>query len=151
MKVNIISNHRERGLTHDVKILAGLLYSTGDVQVKLVQYIQPQCEESDVNIFVELVNPSLFAYASKNIWIPNHEWTYRTWLPYLHMMNEIWVKTEEAQRIFKQLTPTHVRYIGWTSLPKEFSSNKDYMKAIVPLGKNMYREINVLFEAYSFL
>ena len=148
MKVNIISNHRQStGLTHDVRILAGLLSSKG-AEIKLVQYIQPQCEEADVNIFVETVNPSLFAYASKNIWIPNHESTYRAWIPYLHMMNEIWVKTREAEAIFKPLTPTRVKYIGWTSINKQTPSRKNYYKAIVPLGKNEKREIAILFEAY---
>ena len=148
MKINIISNHRERGLIHDVKILAGLLYSTGGVEVKLIQYVQPQCEEADVNIFVEIVNPSLFAYASKNIWIPNPESTYQSWIPYMHMMNEIWVKTREAETIFSGLTKTPVKYIGWSSINKQTPSRKNYYKAIVPLGKNEKREIAILFEAY---
>lgn len=149
MKVNIISNHRQStGLTHDVRILAGLLSSKG-AEIKLVQYIQPQCEEADVNIFVETVNPSLFAYASKNIWIPNHESTYRAWIPYLHMMNEIWVKTREAEAIFKPLTPTRVKYIGWSSINKQTPSRKNYYKAIVPVGKNQNRELAVLFDAYK--
>jgi glycosyltransferase involved in cell wall biosynthesis len=154
MRVNIISNHRKHtGLLQDANILRGLLTVVFEDQVEAhnVQYTQPQCQDADVNIFLEVVNPALFPYAQKNIWIPNHEWTYRTWLPYLHMMDEIWVKTEDAGRMFRTLTKTRVRYIGWTSLPKEFCSNKDYTKAIVPLGKNMYREINVLFEAYLLI
>jgi glycosyltransferase involved in cell wall biosynthesis len=152
MRINIISNHRKNtGLSQDVNILCGLLTAIFDenVHLQLVQYVQPQCQEADVNIFIEVINPSLFSYAAKNIWIPNHECTPLTWVPYMHMMNEIWVKTHEGQRIFKDLTPTNVRYIGWTSLNKETPSSKNYFKAIVPVGKNPNREIDVLFEAYD--
>jgi len=151
MRVNLISNYRKNtGLSQDVNILRGLLTVVfhDNVEIQLVQYIQPQCQEADINIFLELVNPSLFSYAAKNIWIPNHECTPRTWIPYMNMVNEIWVKTHEAERIFKELTPTHVRYIGWTSLNKQFPAKKNYHSAIVPLGKNQNREIDVLFQAY---
>ncbi len=152
MRVNLISNHRPgTGLAQDVNIMRGLLTAIfeDNVQIQLVQYVQPHCSEADVNVFFEVINPSLFAYAAKNIWIPNHERTPKTWLPYLHMVNEIWVKTEEAEEIFKALTPTHVRYIGWTSLNKQTPSKKNYFKAIVPLGKNVYREISPLLHAYQ--
>jgi len=154
MRINLISNHRsDTGLSHDVNIIRGVLTAVFDnkVQINLVQHIQPQCAEADFNIFFEVINPSLFAYAGRNIWIPNHEWTYQTWIPYMHMVNEIWVKTHEAEQIFKAVTSTHVRYIGWTSISKEFSSKKNYYKAIVPLGKNIYREIEVIFDAYIHL
>ena len=151
MRVNLISNyHKNTSLSKDVDIMRGLLIAVfdTDVDIQLVQYAQPQCQEADVNVFFEVINPSLLSYAAKNIWIPNHEQTLKTWEPYLNMMNEIWVKTHEAESIFKAITPTHVRYIGWTSLNKQFPEKKNYYKAIVPLGKNFNREIDVLFNAY---
>lgn len=151
MRVNLISNHRKNtGLSQDVNILRGLLTAIFDknVQIQFVQCVQPQCQEADINIFLELVNPSLLSYAAKNIWIPNAEYTPRTWIPYMNMMNEIWVKTHEAERIFKELTSTHVRYIGWSSLNKQFPEKKNYYNAIVPLGKHQNREIDLLFQAY---
>ena len=154
MRVNIISNIRPNtGLMQDVKLLQGIITIVfgENVQIKLVQYILPQCDEADVNIFVEVINPSLFSYAGKNIWIPNHECTYKSWIPYLHMVNEIWVKTHEAERVFKELTPTHVRYIGWTSINKQTPKRKNYYKAIVPVGKNMCREVDVLLNAYMHI
>lgn len=153
MKVNLISNHRPNtGLTQDVNIMRGILSAVfeKDVEVTLVQFVQPQCSEADVNIFFEVVNPSLFPFAAKNIWIPNHESTYTSWLPYLDMVNEIWVKTHEAERIFKDLTPTHVRYIGWTSINKQTPSKKNYYKALVPIGKNINRDIDTLLSAYVY-
>ncbi len=154
MRVNLISNHRQgTGLWQDVAIMKGILTAVFDenVQIQLVQFVQPQCSEADINIFIEKLNPSLFSYAAKNIWIPNPEMTPKTWEPYLHMVNEIWVKTHEAEEIFKKLTPTTVRYIGWTSLNKETPSKKNYFKAIVPLGKNTYREYEIIFKAYQIL
>lgn len=154
MRVNIISNHRPgTGLSQDVNILRGILTAIFEdkVEIRLVQYIQPHCAEADVNVFVEVINPSLFSYAAKNIWIPNPELTPTTWTPYLHMVTEIWAKTEECASIFRKLTPTKVRYIGWTSLNKETPSKKNYFKAIVPLGKNFHREIDPLLQAYQKL
>ena len=150
MRVNLISNLRPNtGLAQDIKILYGIIYAAFNekVEIRMVSYHQPQCEYGDINVFLETINPSLFTYASKNIWIPNHENTYKTWLPYLDIVNEIWVKTHEAERIFKQLTPTKIRYIGWTSINKQTPTKKNYYKAIVPIGKAP-REIDVLFKAY---
>lgn len=154
MRVNLISNHRPgTGLSQDVNIMRGLLTAIFEdsVQIKLVQYVQPQCSEADINIFFEVVNPSLFSFAARNIWIPNPEQTYKTWEPYLHMVNEIWTKTTEAYDLFSKLTPTKVRYIGWTSLNKQTPSKKNYFKALVPLGNNTHREITPLFHALQQL
>lgn len=154
MRVNLISNHRQStGLAQDVNIIRGLLTALFEdkIQIQLVQYVQPHCSEADINIFFEILNPSLFSYASRNIWIPNPEMTPKTWLPYFHMLNEIWVKTHEAEEIFNKLTPTNVRYIGWTSLNKETPSKKNYFKAIVPIGKNTNREYEPIFRAYRHI
>lgn len=154
MRVNLISNHRPgTGLAQDVNVMRGILTAIFEdkVQISMVQYVQPHCQEADVNVFLEVMNPSLLSYAAKNIWIPNHEWTYKTWVPYLHMVNEIWAKTTEAKDIFEKLTPTPVRYVGWTSLNKETPSRKNYFKAIVPLGKNIHREVSPILHAYQTL
>ena len=152
MRVNIISNHRPNtGLSQDSKILGGILYGMFEekLELKYVQYVQPECSEADVNVFLGMMNPSLLSYAATNVWIPNHELTPRTWTPYLEMVDEIWVKTTEAERIFSSLTTKKVRYIGWTSLNKQTPKRKNYYKAIVPLEKNIYRECDVLLSAYK--
>jgi hypothetical protein len=154
MRVNLISNHRPgTGVSQDVNIMRGILTAMfeDNVQLSLVQYIQPQCNEADINIFIDTVNPSLFSYAARNIWIPNPEMTPNTWEPYLHMVNEIWTKTTEATELFKKLTPTTVKYIGWTSLNKQTPSKKNYYKALVPLGSNFNREIIPLIHAIQQL
>ena len=152
MKVNLIANFNANGLTQDALILKGMLFGLfqKDVQVKSVPHVFPHCEEADVNVFFEVINPSLFPYARKNIWIPNLEWTYRTWQPYLHMVDEIWAKTHECKDVLSRMTSTPIRYIGWTSIDKVWNDDlkKNYHKAIVPVGKNIFRHPRPIFQAY---
>jgi hypothetical protein len=146
MRVNLIGNFKPNtGLQQDAKILRGLLALVyEDVQIRNVRHISPECTEADLNIFIEVMNPALLQFAGKNIWIPNPEWTYKTWEPYLKMMDEIWVKTHEAEVIFAEYNPI---YIGWTSIDKELKS-KDYNKAICLVGKNIYRHPKPILRAY---
>lgn len=154
MKVNIVSNNRKNtGLSQDVAILRGILTAIfqKDIQIFSVNYILPECPEADYNIFLEVINPCLFSYASKNIWIPNPEWTYTNWVPYFEMVDEIWVKTKEAETIIKSLTNSPVFNIGWSSIDKVWNPEehkKNYYKAIVPVGKNIYRHPKPIFQAY---
>lgn len=154
MKVNIVWNpSRNTGLSQDIGILRGILTAVFDknVEVFSVNHVLPECHDADYNIFVEVVNPSLFPYARKNIWIPNPEWTFKSWKPYLNMVDEIWCKTHESLSIFSPITKSTVRYIGWTSIDKVWNLNtdrKNYYKAIVPVGKNIYRHPKPVFQAY---
>lgn len=156
MKINIVANFQKNtGLMQDAALLRGMLTVVfGDnIQIFRVPHVFPQCDPADYNIFLEVINPSLFSYARKNIWIPNAEWTYKTWIPYLHMVDEIWVKTIEAQRIFNEAVDykVPVRLIGWTSIDKTYDpthDKKNYSKAILPVGKNIYRNPKPVFQAY---
>ena len=88
-------------------------------------------------------------YAGKNIWLPNPEWTYKTWEPYAHMMDGIWVKTHEAETLFAEwVDPSKIRYIGWTSIDKVMPDKKNFWKAIVPCGKNIWRNPIPILQAY---
>jgi hypothetical protein len=154
MKVNIIWNSRKQtGLSQDIGLLRGILTAVfGDkVEIFSVNHNFPECQDADYNIFVEVMNPSLLSYARKNIWIPNPEWTYLAWKPYLSMVDEIWVKTREAEEIMSKETNTLIRNIGWTSIDKVWnpdSDRKNYHKAFVPVGKNIYRHPKPILQAY---
>lgn len=156
MKVNIVGNFQSNtGLMQDAAILRGILAGIFGESVKIfrVPHILPECGEADINFFLEVINPALFSYAKKNIWIPNAEWTYKTWTPYLQMIDEIWVKTTEARRIFNEAVDYKkpVIQIGWTSIDKVWNPDtdkKNYSKAIVPVGKNIYRHPKPVFQAY---
>ena len=147
MRINLIANFGTLGLNQDASLIRGLLTNQfPDSTILRVSSNQPECQEADLNIFLEVVNPCLLIYAGYNVWIPNPEWTYKTWIPYISMMDSIWVKTREAEKIFREYTP-NVRYIGWTSIDKVYQP-KNYSKAIVLIGKNFYRNPKALMKAY---
>jgi hypothetical protein len=148
MRVNIIGNTNSLGLAQDIHILHGMVFNTlgkGTV-IRHVPHFHPQCEEADINFFVESINPSLFHSAAKNIWIPHPEWTQKSWKPYGNMVDEIWVKTHEAATLFADWGK--VRYINWTSVDKTVPITKDYGRAIVPVGKNPWRHPKPIIQAY---
>lgn len=152
MRVNIIgaiSNGRFTGVSQDMQILHGLIVHVlgQETEIRHIPHYYPQCAEADINFFVEVINPALFHYAGKNIWIPNPEWTYKTWESYAKMVDEIWVKTHEAEKLFAEWGVT-TRYIGWTSIDKIMPDKKNYHKAIVPVGKNIWRNPRPIIQAY---
>jgi hypothetical protein len=150
MRVNIIGNHKKgSGVAQDVGILHGLIVHVlgEDTQIRHVPHYYPQCPEAEVNFFIEVVNPALLPYASKNIWIPNMEWTYKAWEPYAKMVDEVWVKTHEAKKILEEWGVS-AKYIGWTSIDKIFPDKKNYHKAFVPVGKNIWRNPRPIIQAY---
>ena len=151
MRVNIIGNHKKNtGVTQDVHILHGLIVHVfgKETEIRHIPNYYPQCPQAEVNFFIEVINPILFQYAAKNIWIPNPEWTYKTWEPYARMVDEIWVKTHEAEKLFGDWECKKIRYIGWTSIDKVMAEKKNYHKAIVPTGKNLWRNPRPIIQTY---
>lgn len=148
MRINLIGNFGSAGLNQDASLLRGLLVNLfPECIIHRVTSNQPQCSEAELNIFLEIVNPCLLTYAGHNAWIPNPDWTYKSWIPYIGMMDSIWVKTREAEDMFKQYTGK-VFYMGWTSIDKVYEAKKEYSKAIVLVGKNPYRNPKPLLKAY---
>jgi hypothetical protein len=71
------------------------------------------------------------------------------------MVDEIWVKTREAYNIFYEWkaqstieNPVVIQYIGWTSIDKVVPETKNYNKAIVPAGKNVWRNPRPIIQCY---
>lgn len=150
MRINLISNNRNQtGLAQDVDLFQGMWSIVDNTAVfNRVHHSHPECPEADINVFFEVLNPSLFTFAGKNIWIPNPEWTYKTWEPYFGKLDEIWCKTYHAVEIFKQW---NAKYIGWSSIAKGESLKKNYHKAIVLVGKNIFRHPQIIVDAYRML
>ena len=149
MRINLIGNFKaSTGLTQDSMILRGMLtHKFGECEIRNIHYFMPQCPEAELNIFIEVINSALFSYAAKNVWIPNPEWTYKNWIPYFSMVDEVWAKTYEGETLFLTHTPK-VKYIGWTSIDKVFHPKKNYHKAIVLVGKNIFRNPKPVLQAY---
>ena len=152
MRVNLIGTATPvTGLAQDTQILHALFAHVlgPDAQIRHIPHFNPKCPEAEVNVFIEVINPALFPYAARNVWVPNPEWTYQTWFPYAAMVDEIWVKTHEAVDLFKAIpgcAPVH--YVGWTSIDKKYNPEKNYSKGIVPVGKNIWRHPKPLVQAY---
>jgi hypothetical protein len=150
MRVNLVGSHRPgTGVGQDLQILHGLIAHVlgADTQIRHIPHYYPQCPEADVTVFIEVITPSLIAYGGRTIWIPNPEWTYATWAPYASHVDEVWVKTRDAEAIFAAAgIPT--RYIGWTSIDKTLAPAPSYSKAIVPTGKNIWRNPKPILQAY---
>jgi glycosyltransferase involved in cell wall biosynthesis len=150
MRINIIGNlKKDTGVQQDVHILHAMLVNVfgKDSEIRHIPHYFPQCLQAELNFFVEVMNPALIPYAAKNIWIPNPEWTYQTWEPYAKMVDAIWVKTHEAQKIFAEWG-VETTYVGWTSIDKVRPETKNYSKAIVPVGKNLWRNPKPIVQAY---
>ena len=82
--MNIIGNTNSLGLAQDIHILHGMIFNIlgkGTV-IRHVPHFHPQCEEAEINFFVESINPALFQFAAKNVWVPHPEWTQKAWEPY---------------------------------------------------------------------
>lgn len=63
MRVNLILS-ASPGLSQDAALFAGILSHVlgGDkVQFRRVPHVHPQCEEAEVNVFFEVLNPVLFS------------------------------------------------------------------------------------------
>jgi hypothetical protein len=131
MRVNLISNNRNQtGLSLDVDLLQGIIaHISPETTFNRVHHSHPECPEADVNIFFEILNPSLFTYAGKNIWIPNPEWTYKSWEPYFGQLDHIWCKTDHAVEIFKPFNP-NTTFIGWSSIAKGIAPKRRLEGAI---------------------
>ena len=152
MRVNIISNFRENtGLMQDANLLRAIITAfIPEVKIFKVPHMLPECGDAELNIFLEVMNPLLFSFARKNVWIPNPEWTYKTWVPYLKLIDEVWAKTSEAYEIFNNMGVKTIE-IGWSSLDKcwDISEKKNYHKAIVPVGRNIFRYPKPILQAYD--
>lgn len=152
MRVNLISNNRNQtGLTHDVDLLQGVWHLVfEDTKFRRVHHAHPECPEAEINVFFEILNPSLFTYASVNIWIPNPEWTYKSWESYFSQLDQIWCKTQHAVEIFKPFNP-NTFYVGWSSIAKGVPERKNYSKAIVLAGKNIFRHPQIVINSYMLI
>ena len=132
LTINIIFNNNHFGLSNDAKLLVQHLNSVSQTsklfqfKVCAVPFYKSQTAPATINIFLEIINPLLVHYAKINILIPNQEWFYRDWFPYLDLMDFIWTKTNTANKCFKesndlQQTQGNVEKlinIGWTSIDR---------------------------------
>ena len=130
MKVRIISRNNGWGLSQDIAILRSALVgiSGKSITVEYADWRAIPTGKADLNVFLELLNPAWYAFAERNVLVPNPEWFMPAWLPHLKALEAVWCKTQDATRIFAQHHP-RTEYIGWTS--------RDCLEAKVPRERSL--------------
>lgn len=114
MKINIISVDNRVGLSQDIRILKEILEKKHEVNVIDIYNRRVVKQKAIINIWLEVLDHRYFGFGDYNILIPNPEWFYTAWSKWLKQINEIWVKTQDAAKIFKPLH-NDIKYISWTS------------------------------------
>jgi hypothetical protein len=99
MKIHLISNDNEAGLSTDMHLLEEILTSVGH-EVHRIHWTARSMYKCDVGIFLELMQPRLFPYMSHAVGIFNMEWFRQHWRRYLNNMTQLWAKGEEAHEVF---------------------------------------------------
>ena len=152
IKINIISSNNYYGLSQDANIISSILKEKfkNNINLKFVNFFDYQCNYADINIFLELVSNILFKYAPINILIPNQEWFYKSWIPYLPNFEYILTKSNYASDIFRNLTNTEIKYIGWESRDMyDPKYEKDYSEILHLCGKSKYKQTQLIIDAWD--
>lgn len=150
--VNIIANNNQYGLTNDAIIFVRELQNLMGSDRFQVRSLPPFATESskvDINVFFEIPNPLLCHFAKINILIPNNEWFFKTWTPYLEWFDYIFCKTETAFNLFTSLVnnewiiKTQIVKTGWTSLDRwdsvQHQPNDKYRKYVHIMGCSPFK------------
>lgn len=158
MRINIITYNNDYGLTQDINVLIYMLkrHFKDRVEIYAVNFFDFKCNYVDLNIFLETVSFTLFKYAPINILIPNQEWYYKTWIPYIKYFDKILVKSKYGENIFKNLLlsqePTadiskRIINIGWQSKDKyESKYKKNYNKCLHVCGKSKHKQTQMVVD-----
>ena len=154
--INIITYHNQYGLSNDVKILLDSLRMIFSKKFKItfnhVDFYKYFCPQADINIFLEIVNQLMIKYATHNLFIPNQEWFYKHWKPYLKDFDSILSKTTYTSTIFKPLLQSRqsLHEISWTSIDR-FKANveRDYTTYLHLCGKSIYKNTQTVVDLWK--
>jgi hypothetical protein len=113
MRVNCITNlDNGAGLQREYELLQAELTRRGHV-VHGIHHKTPVLAPADLNIFLEVVVPSVFACAPRQWLVPDPEWFRVTWP--LDVWDAVLTKTHDATRIFRAKVGHRCRYLGWAA------------------------------------
>lgn len=157
IKINLITYNNQYGLTNDLKLLGRLLkkHFKDRVEIKIIDFYHYRAPQADINIFLETVSKILFKYALVNVLIPNQEWFYKNWLPYLEEIDYVYVKTDYAKNIFSTLMSSrkeNVKFIGWRSLDRNKTGVKvktDYKQFLHVCGRSKHKQTQQMVDYWD--
>ena len=156
--INLITYNNNYGLSADVKLLSHLIKKWfPKVTVTPVDFFHYQSPPALVNIYLEIVNRLLMPNAKMNILIPNQEWYYRTWIPYLPEFDEIWAKTSYGREVFHNLLSKEsapVQMISWESQDRLNSrivreASNRFNNWLHVCGKSIYKQTQRIIELWQ--
>jgi glycosyltransferase involved in cell wall biosynthesis len=123
----LIARDNGAGLSRDLPLLAEALQRTGCLtqitglphRGRLAEWLTlwklaGKPPEFGVNLMLERIRPEFLRAARRNVLIPNPEYFRAKDLAELPSMDAVWVKTQHAERLFRELGAT-THYIGFTS------------------------------------
>lgn len=115
MRIAVITNtDNGAGLERDAQILKERLTELGH-EVRCEHFQRPGIGESDVNLFVEVLVPAWFARARRNLFIPNPEWFFSSWVEHLPRLDIVLCKTRYAMELFTGWGARRVEFLGFES------------------------------------
>lgn len=153
MKINIYTSFNGVGLERDYNILKGIFEQAGH-KVDFADWnnhknFNPyRPSKADIAFHLEIPRFELMGLAEKNIMIPNPEWFYSNWIKDLKRFDQIFAKTHDCERIFKELHP-NVIYTSFTSLDKFNPVIKKEKVFLHVAGQSLLKGTGELIEAYS--
>ena len=133
MKVNIIYHDFSSNVIIDAEILNFILKKFKEKPVPVnVNVNNYQCEEAEINIFLEKINYCYFNKAKYNIFIPNQQYFHKNQIEFLNCFDVIFCKSKYILEVFKSYVHTDkLKYIGWRSpdiyIPSVHKSYNDYL------------------------
>ena len=154
MKINVISLNNGHSLTEDAQILAyslKKLYRKKKILFTYYQFRETVAKVADINIFLGIVNYSLFKYAPINILIIDPHKFHKLWTPCFKKLDYVLVKTQYSYDIVSQITDKEKIYnIGWKN--KDYldtSVTKDYNSFLAIMGHSSFRQVEKLLSKWK--
>ncbi len=169
--INLITYNNGYGLTRDVQLLAKVIEEckpdNTTVDLKFSDFYSYQLRAADINIFLEIPSKMFFPHAHANVLIPNQEWYYRTWVPYITSFDQVWTKSQYATEMYRNLVKenggsTAVKYLGWQS--NDYSNKQELSDSWVDVsdqednnnerwlhvcGKSIYKQTQVVIDSWK--
>jgi hypothetical protein len=147
MRFNLISNITNGvGLQQDFELLRSALEDRGHT-VQGVQFNQKPLlvKPADVNVFLEVVTPQIFAAAPQQWAVPNPEWWFTGW-DAACVWTKVLAKTRDCERIFREKVGDRCQYLGWLARDLYDASVPRERKFLHLTGKSRFKNTHAVIE-----
>lgn len=145
--VNLVSSDNGVGLSADMKLLEDIFTEAG-YDVARVNWRSHTMRECGTAFYLELLNPRLMRFATRNIGIFNMEWFLNEWRRYLPMMDQLWAKSMETHQVFQQWG-FNSTYTGFTSRDLLDETVERTKTCLHLRGKSSLKNTEAILEAWK--